>query len=177
MFRALGDKLHHGDLHAAATDYDNGFYTPRIDGCQYILQHDSTTDFRRARNEHDSSRDTNNRLHTSSSHDDRVFDPASVNSSQHGYLNSSSSNEHAGASILRIKSFKGLRFCEKDPVTLETFPEVSTSRIYIYQRDADGNLYRSLHPPYLLVPRHWFRPTPVQPWLLILACEMPLPLT
>ncbi|KAI7261952.1 hypothetical protein KC345_g9608 [Hortaea werneckii] len=29
---AVGNKLHHGDLHAAATDYDNGFYTPRIDG-------------------------------------------------------------------------------------------------------------------------------------------------
>lgn len=52
MFRALGDKFHHGNLHTAATDYDNNFYPPRFDGRQYILQHDSTTDFHRARNEY-----------------------------------------------------------------------------------------------------------------------------
>ncbi|KAI7471665.1 hypothetical protein KC351_g12033 [Hortaea werneckii] len=115
-------KFHHGNLHTAATDYDNGLYSPRFDGRQYILQHDSTTDFHRACNEYASSRDTNNRLHTASSHDDRIFDFASVDSGQHSYINSSSSNEHA-ATTTRVRT---------QTVTAYTTLEASTYTSTIY---------------------------------------------
>lgn len=102
-YTASGNKLHHSYLYAAATNYDHGFYTLSIDGRQYRLQHDSTTDFHRACDEHVAARDTNHRLHTSSGHNNRIFDLTSLNSSQHSYFNSSGSNEHAGAFTSRPK--------------------------------------------------------------------------
>ncbi|KAI7497369.1 hypothetical protein KC367_g5956 [Hortaea werneckii] len=124
------NKFHHGNLHAAAADYDNGFYTSRIDGCQYILQHDSTPDFHRARNEYASSRDKNHRLHTSPGHDNSIFNFTSIDSSQHSYLNSSSSNEHAATTTReRTQTVTAYTTLEASTYTSTVYSTVQTTEV------------------------------------------------